>query len=117
MIKHALFVGMCLLLLPFAAQAEPQSAWTSLLDSGAALDDNGSIVVGHVSGDAVVAGISHDGIEGSDILVRRLAAKDGSLVWSRRIPAFDDSDMSVAGLAWDEAGELIVAGHVMGCVG
>lgn len=117
MIKRSLFACICLLWLPLAASAEPQFAWSSLLDSGASLDDNGSIVVGHVSGDVVVAGVSHDGIEGSDILVRRLAAKDGAAVWTRRIPAFDDSDMSVAGLAWDEAGELIVAGHVLGCVG
>ncbi|MDO9172685.1 MAG: hypothetical protein Q7W29_12740 [bacterium] len=106
-----------LLLLPLAATAEPQFAWSSLLDSGASLDDNGRVVVAHASGDAVVAGVSHDGIGGSDILVRRLAAKDGVPVWSRRIPAFDASDMSVADLAWDEAGDLIVAGHVLGCVG
>jgi len=117
MIKLSLLLFTCLLCWPLAAAAEPEFAWSSLLDSGASLDDNGQVVVGHVSGDVVVAGVSHDGIDGSDILVRRLAAKDGAPVWSRRIPAFDDSDMSVADVAWDEAGELIVAGHVLGCVG
>jgi hypothetical protein len=112
-----LFTCICLLLLPLAARAEPQFAWSSLLDSGAALDDNGTVVVGHVSGDVVVAGVSHDGIDGSDILVRRLSAADGDQVWSRRIPSSDTSHMSVADLAWDGAGDLIVAGHVLGCVG
>ncbi len=117
MIKCPVFACICLLLLPLAVQAEPQFAWSSLLDSGAALDDNGAVVVGHISGDAVVAGVSHDGIDGSDILVRRLSAADGGQVWSRRIPSFDTSSMSVTDLAWDQAGDLIVAGHVLGCVG
>lgn len=107
----------CCLLLPALAQAGPEFNWAAVYDGGGALNDSGDHVTSDPAGNPVVAGVSHDGVEGSDMFVRKFAASDGSEIWSRRIPAFDDSDMYVAGLAWDAAGDLILGGHVCGCVG
>lgn len=107
----------CLLLVPLVATAEPALRWASLADGGGAYDDTGLLLAPHPSGDVVVAGVSFDGVDGSDVLVERLDAADGGVVWSQRFPAFDGNDMMVAGLAWDPDGDLIVGGSVLGCVG
>lgn len=108
----------CLALaVPALVQAAPTFHWSEVFDGGGLYDDVGDHVSIAPDGHVVVAGPSHDGVGGSDILVRKLDRVDGSMVWSRRIPAFDESDMSVAGIAWDGPGNLVVAGHILGCVG
>jgi hypothetical protein len=61
--------------------------------------------------------MSHDGVLGADIVVRRLAAADGGETWLVRLPSFDDSDVAVAGLEVDDAGDVLVVGTIQGCVG
>jgi len=107
----------CCLLLPALAQADPDLNWAAVYDSGVDLSDNGLLITADPAGNPVVAGVSHDGFEGSDILVRKLDATDGTQMWATRIPAFDDSDMMVSGIAWDPGGDLILGGHICGCVG
>jgi hypothetical protein len=100
-----------------AAVAEPELSWNSLYDGGAGFDDAGLLVTATVDGDVIVAGTSHDGVLGADIVVLRLAAEDGDEAWLVRIPSFDDSDMTVTGLALDGAGDVLVVGYIQGCVG
>ena len=114
---RGILVLCCCLLLPALAQADPEFDWAAVYDCGAGLEDSGLFVTSDPAGRPVVAGVSHDGLDGSDMLVRKLEADTGEEIWSRRISAFDESDMSVAGLEWDPQGDLIVAGHICGCVG
>ncbi len=107
----------CCLLLPVLAQAAPEFNWAVEFDGGGTLNDSGEFVTADPAGNPVVAGLSHDGVEGIDMYVRKFDATDGSEIWSRRIPAFDESDMFVAGLEWDANGDLILGGHICGCVG
>lgn len=104
------------LLLAALAQAEPKLNWSLAYDA-ANLSDAGEFVLFDAAGDPIVAGLSHDGVEGTDIFVRKVDAADGTEIWSRRIPAFDDSDMALSGIAQDAAGDLILGGFVSGCVG
>ncbi len=105
------------LLWSVAALAEPTFLWEQVYDGGGLYDDQGNLVAVSPAGHPVIAGSSHDGVEGSDMLVRMLDRTDGSEIWSRRIPAFDNSDMHVAAVAWDPSGDLLVGGHILGCVG
>ncbi len=107
----------CCLLLPVLAQAGPGFNWAAVYDGGGNYDDSGLFVTSDPKGNPVVAGLSHDGVEGLDIIVRKLAALTGLDIWSERIPAFDESDMMVSGVEWDPQGDLIIAGHICGCVG
>jgi len=102
---------------PALVQAGPTFLWSDEFDGGGLYDDTGEIVTFAPGGHVVIAGASHDGVAGSDMLVRMLHRDTGAELWSRRIPAFDESDMAVSGVGWDEAGNLIVGGHILGCVG
>ncbi len=104
-------------LLPTLLIATPTYNWSTAYDGGSNYNDVATIIITAPDGNPVVAGTSHDGIEGGDILIRKLSKLDGSLIWSRRIPAYDDSDMAVCGIAWDPDGDLIVGGYVLGCEG
>ena len=104
-------------LLPAIVIADPTLNWSTVYDGGGNYNDEATIIITAPDGNPVVAGTSHDGIDGGDILVRKLSKVDGSLIWSRRFPAYDDSDMAVCGIAWDHDGDLIVGGHVCGCEG
>ena len=114
--KWVLVWCLCLIL-PALAQANPTFLWSDAYDGGGLYDDHGDVVCFASDQHVIVAGSSHDGIDASDMLVRKLDRDTGSELWSRRIPAFDDSDMAVAGVACDGAGDVIVGGHIMGCVG
>lgn len=113
------WVGACCLclIIPALAQANPAFLWSDAFDGGGLYDDRGDAVSFAADGHILVAGSSHDGVEGSDMLVRKLDRTNGSELWSRRIPAFDNSDMAVTGVLCDPAGAVIVAGHILGCVG
>jgi hypothetical protein len=113
---RGILVLCCCLLLPALAHPDPGFNWAAIYD-GANLDDSGLFVTTDPAGNPVVAGLSHDGVEGSDIVVRMLDAGTGDEIWLERIPAFDESDMMVSGIAWDPQGDLIVGGHISGCVG
>jgi hypothetical protein len=105
------------LMIPALVQADPTFLWSDAFDGGGLYDDTGEIVTFAPDGNVVVAGASHDGIDGSDMLIRMLNRTTGAEIWSRRIPAFDTSDMAVTGVGWDAAENLIIGGHILGCVG
>ncbi|MCP4144815.1 MAG: hypothetical protein GY752_05960 [bacterium] len=113
-----LFLAVAILaLLPTLVIAAPTFNWSTAYDGGGNYNDEVRIIITAPDGNPVVAGTSHDGIDGGDLLIRKLSKVDGSLIWSRRFPAYDDSDMFVCGIAWDPDGDLIVGGHVLGCEG
>jgi hypothetical protein len=114
--RFALGVAM-LVVLPTLLCAAPTYNWSTTYDGGGNYNDEASIIITAPDGNPVVAGTSHDGIDGGDILVRKLNKSDGAVIWSRRIPAYDDSDMAVCGIEYDPNGDLIVGGHVCGCEG
>lgn len=114
--KRVLACCLCLII-PALAQANPVYQWEAVHDGGANYDDHGDVVGAAPDDHVVVAGSSFDGVDGSDMLIRKLNRETGSEIWSRRIPAFDGSDMAVTALDWDPNGDLIVGGHVLGCVG
>jgi len=114
--KGILLLGCCLLL-PVFAQADPGFNWAAIYDGGGNYDDSGLFVTSDPAGNTVVAGLSHDGIEGLDIIVRKLDRVTGAEIWAERIPAFDESDMMISGMEWGPDGNLVVAGHLCGCVG
>lgn len=105
------------LIIPALVQADPTLLWSDAYDGGGLYDDFGDHVTVAPDGHVVVAGSSHDGIDGSDMLVRKLHRDTGAELWSRRIPAFDTSDMAVSSVLWDGGGDLLVGGHILGCVG
>ena len=113
--KRVSILGGCLLLASLA-QASPKLNWSQTYDA-AGLGDAGEFVLFDAAGDPIVAGLSHDGVAGTDLFVRKVDAVDGAEIWSRRIPASDDSDMVLSGVAQDAAGDLILGGFVSGCVG
>lgn len=113
--KHSLLAVLTLGLLFTMASAEPLLDWSSSYDGGSAYMDEAKFVRLGADGNPVVAGISYDGILGSDIIVIKYDRQDGSQIWERRVPSFDDNDMEVTGLAHDHEGRILVAGYVAGC--
>jgi hypothetical protein len=97
--------------------AAPQLQWFDRHDGGAASADVGTAALCDPEGDLIVGGESPDGIDGSDMLVRKFARGTGALLWSRRVPSFDTNDMALSDLAWDGHGNVLVGGYVRGCVG
>ena len=103
-------------LLPLAANADPGHEWTATYDGGANYTDNASFALSDAAGDLIIGGVSYDRNSASDILVRKLARGDGHEIWSVRHEAWDGtSDMALTGMAFDGAGDILVAGHVCGC--
>ncbi len=100
-----------------AVAAGPDLAWSQALDTGARLGDRGVALLCDPGGDLFVAGESHDGVQGVDWLVRRLAAADGAPRWSTRIPSGEINDMALTALARDPQGHLVVGGFIRGCPG
>ncbi len=99
------------------AGADPTFLWHDVHDGGGLYDDRVDEVVVAPDRHLIAAGVGHDDALGSDMIIRKQRYDDGSEVWMRRIPAFDTSDMAVGGIACDAAGDVIVGGHVLGCVG
>lgn len=101
---------------PAAADA-PVFHWAEVHDGGALLNDDGFCIVTDPEGNVVVAGESADGVGGIDLAVRKLARDDGAELWHTRYQGYDDKDVAVTDIAWDTAGQLLVAGFIRGCVG
>ncbi len=105
------------LLLAGTALADPTPVWTDLHDGGAGAADQALLVRVAPDGHPVVAGESHDGVGGSDILVRKLDREDHHLLWERRLDSGELNDVTVSGMAFDAAGDLLLGGHVLACDG
>ena len=112
-------LSLCLLLIaiPMIAVAAPDFKWSQTYDGGGLYTDEGLLALTHPGGDLILAGVSHDGVDGLDIIVRRMDRDTGGAVWTRRQSAFDTNDMAVTGMVWDGYGDLLLSGFVVGCVG
>jgi hypothetical protein len=97
--------------------ADPVFQWHDLYDGGAQSDDEGTVAVTDAAGNLVIAGKSADGVDGIDMLIRKLDRETGDTVWTKRIAAVDGNDMAVGGMVWDGAGHLLVGGTREGCYG
>ena len=99
-----------------AAAEAPATIWTDAHDGGGLRNDDGYCCL-VVPGGVVVGGESTEATGGVDLLVRRLAAADGHLVWSYRYDGYDDKDVAITDMTWDSVGQLLVTGFIRGCVG
>jgi hypothetical protein len=100
-----------------SAAADPLFEWADVFDAGAQQSDAGGVALADAVGNLVVAGESHDGVGGADMLIRKLDRGTGGTLWTRRVSADDGNDMLVAAIAWDGDGNLLVGGTRQGCYG
>jgi hypothetical protein len=107
--------GICLLTIP--ALADPVFEWADTYDGGGAHLDEISVALVDPAGNLVIGGESFDGVNGSDMLYRKLDRDDHHEIWSTRVEAFDTSDMAVSGMVWDSDGDILAAGYIRGCEG
>jgi hypothetical protein len=103
--------------LPGLAPAAPSLEWTATYDGGGLYVDEARLALTDPAGNLVIAGTSHDGVDGLDLLAMKLAKDTGAVLWERRQPSFDGNDMAVSALSWDGLGDLLLVGYVVGCVG
>lgn len=107
-----------LLVLPLgAARANPSLEWSDMYDGGTRYLDYATSAVCDPQGNLVVGGESADGVDGIDMLIRKLSRVDGSNLWTTRWTAFDTNDMALSGLVLDPFGDVLVGGYIRGCVG
>jgi len=99
------------------ADSAPEWQWTATYDGGGLYIDDAVASLTDAAGNLVLAGVSHDGVDGIDMLICKLSAAAGAILWEQRVPAFDTNDMATSGMVWDGSGDLLVAGYVVGCVG
>ena len=105
-----------LLALPAISMAAPTQEWTATYDAGGNYVDAATQALTDPAGNLVLGGTSHDGAGGADINVTLYARADGSVIWEARMQAYDHtSDMAIDGLAWDNAGDILMAGRLLGC--
>jgi len=114
---RARLLFLVLLAIPMVAAAAPDFKWAQTYDGGGFYTDEGLLALTHEGGDLILAGLSHDGVDGLDIIVRRMDKDTGATVWNRRQTAFDTNDMAVTGMCWDGYGDLLLSAFVVGCVG
>lgn len=110
----------CALLVLLAATpglADPNLEWSELYDGGGNYLDVGTAALCDPDGNLVVAGESADGIDGTDMLIRKLERGTGESLWSERYSAFDGNDMALTDMIWDPSGDLLIAGYIRGCEG
>ena len=100
-----------------ATAAAPTLEWEDLYDGGGSYVDEATVALADPDGHLVVGGESHDGVNGSDMLIRKLHRDTQAEIWSVRWPAYDGNDMALTDMAWDGHGDLIVGGYIRGCVG
>jgi len=105
------------LALPALAGAQPALEWAETRDGGGLYVDEGRLALVDPAGNLVLAGTSHDGVGGLDLLAVKLARETGATLWERRQPSFDGNDMAVSAMSWDGLGDLLLVGYVVGCVG
>jgi hypothetical protein len=106
-----------LLLSTQPSAADPSHQWTETYDGGAAYVDDNTVSLVDSSGNLILGGESYDGIDGSDMLIRKLDRHSREALWSTRYPAFDGNDMALTDMVLDNEGNVLVAGYVRGCVG
>ena len=107
----------CLILVQTQLSAQPIYQWTNTYDGGAAYLDENNVALTDPAGHLVVGGESYDGIDGSDMLIRKLDRLTQVPLWSVRYPAFDGNDMALTDMVWDGFGNIVVAGYIRGCLG
>jgi hypothetical protein len=100
-----------------ACLAEPNLEWSELYDGGGNYLDVGNAALCDPDGNLVVAGESADGIDGTDMLIRKLERGSSETLWSERYAAFDGNDMALTDMIWDPSGDLLIAGYIRGCEG
>ncbi len=105
------------LLLAGAAAAAPTFRWADLHDGGAQSTDYATAILADPQGNPVLGGESADGVDGADLLVRKLERTGGATLWSRRVTSGEINDMALSGMVWDGKGNILVGGYVRGCVG
>ena len=103
--------------LPALSLAAPSLEWAATHDGGGLYVDEARLALTDPAGNLVLAGTSHDGVDGLDMLALKLAKDTGAVLWERRQPSFDENDMAVSALSWDGLGDLLLVGYVVGCVG
>jgi hypothetical protein len=97
--------------------ATPSLEWSKSYDGGGSYLDVATAALCDADGNLVVAGESADGIDGTDMVIRKLERAGGDTLWTKRYPAFDGNDMALTDMIWDPSGDLLVAGYVRGCEG
>jgi hypothetical protein len=97
--------------------AGPALEWADRYDGGGLYTDEGTAALASPDGHLIIAGESHDGTDGSDMLIRRLDRLSPEPVWTTRFPAFDGNDMALTGMVWDGFGDILVGGYIRGCEG
>ncbi|MBN2170219.1 MAG: hypothetical protein JW819_02730 [Candidatus Krumholzibacteriota bacterium] len=109
----------CLLaLLVLAAPAAALDLeWARTHDGGAAYTDEAVAALVDPAGDLIVGGVSHDGVTGADLLLRKLDRATGDPLWTLRVPSYDGNDMALTAMEWDGRGDLLVASYIVGCAG
>jgi len=96
--------------------AAPKLEWVTTYDAGGSYVDAATQALTDPVGNLVLGGASHNGAGGVDINVTLYDRDDGSVIWEARMEAYDHvSDMALDGLAWDNAGDILVAGRLLGC--
>ena len=108
---------LALLFAAMASFADPSLEWNELYDGGGNHLDLGTAALCDPDGNLVVAGESADGIDGTDMLIRKLERGSSETLWSQRYSAFDGNDMALTDMIWDPSGDLLVAGYIRGCEG
>jgi len=97
--------------------ADPTEEWIDLYDGGDNYVDESTVALADPDSNLVVGGSSNDGILSADMYFYKLNRLTHAVMWSQRVPAFDDSDMVVSGMVWDGYGDILVGGYIAGCVG
>jgi hypothetical protein len=100
-----------------SAAAAPVLEWSDLYEGGASCPDLATAVLCDPEGNLLIGGESADGIDGSDMFIRKLSRDSGATLWSRRVTSLEANDMALTGLALDPFGGVLVGGYVRGCVG
>ncbi len=108
---------LALLFATTASFADSNLEWNELYDGGGNHLDVGTAALCDPDGNLIVAGESADGIDGTDMLIRKLERGSSETLWSQRYSAFDGNDMALTDMIWDPSGDLLVAGYIRGCEG
>jgi hypothetical protein len=114
-----LLIGLAILgLLPALVWAAPELTWIQTYEGGGNYIDDVNASLTDTEGNLIIAGVSSDGVDGIDMLICKMDRSTGSLAWERRVSSEDPlNDMAVSGMVWDEQGDLLVGGYVVGCEG
>jgi hypothetical protein len=94
-----------------ASHAGVTEAWTHRYNNPIQMPNGeSSRIVRDRAGNIVVAGVANDGVHGRDILIIKYSGTDGTILWERRYDGPAHGDDTVAALALDASGNVLVAG-------